>query len=71
MKIEEEIRDILNDGFDSEEETITRLKKLFVSKCAGVFDAGSEINSKPNESKLKLNWKYKQVGNYLKEQGII
>ena len=71
MKIEEEIRDILNDGFDSDEETISRLKKLFIGKCADIFSAGSEINGKPNESKLKLDWKYKQVGDYLKEKGII
>lgn len=68
MKIEEEIRNILNDEFDSDEETISRLKKLFISKCAGIFDAGGELNKKPTE---KLDWKYKHVGDYLKEHGIL
>ena len=69
MKIEEEIENIFYDGFDSDEQTIQRLKELFVSKCAGIFDAGGEIVNKPED--LKLNWKYKSVGDYLTEQGII
>ncbi len=73
MKIRKEIENILHDGFDSEEITIRRLEKLFISKCGSIFDAGSEINNKPNESrnKTKLDWKYKDVSDYLKESGII